>query len=89
MIADEYSYAQILELLGNNEDYLQWFTTSYYASYMLGMRTFQGNTEIDLTDYYYLQEQTKYHLLVTAMGDALPPSTILTDPMIRSRYGST
>ena len=69
VIVDEYSYAQILELLGNNEDYLQWFTTSYYASFMLGMRTFEGNVEIDLTEYLYLQEQTNYHILVTAMGN--------------------
>ena len=70
LVIDEISYAQILELIGGNEEYLQWFTTSYYASFMLGMRTFQGNTEIDLTDYLYLQEQTKYHIMVTAMGDA-------------------
>ena len=70
LVTDEISYAQILELIGGNEEYLQWFTTSYYASFMLGMRTFQGNTEIDLTDYLYLQEQTKYHIMVTAMGDA-------------------
>ncbi|HIZ86950.1 MAG TPA: hypothetical protein IAC03_02165 [Candidatus Coprenecus pullistercoris] len=64
------SYQQILEYLDGNEDYLQWFTTSYYASFMLGMRTFQGNVELDLTDYLYLQEQTGYHILLTAMGNA-------------------
>ena len=70
LVTDEISYAQILDLIDGNEEYLQWFTSSYYASFMLGMRTFKGNTEIDLTEYLYLQEQTKYHILVTAMGDA-------------------
>ena len=69
VVADETSYQMVLDYLDGNEDYLQWFTTSYYASFMLGMRTFQGNTEIDLTDYLYLQEQSHYHVLVTAMGD--------------------
>ena len=69
VVADETSYQMVLDYLDGNEDYLQWFTTSYYASLMLGMRTFQGNTEIDLTDYLYLQEQSHYHVLVTAMGD--------------------
>lgn len=69
VVTDETSYQMVLDYLDGNEDYLQWFTTSYYASLMLGMRTFQGNTEIDLTDYLYLQEQSHYHVLVTAMGD--------------------
>ena len=69
VVTDETSYQMVLDYLDGNKDYLQWFTTSYYASFMLGMRTFQGNTEIDLTDYLYLQEQSHYHVLVTAMGD--------------------
>ena len=69
VVTDETSYQMVLDYLDGNEDYLQWFTTSYYASSMLGMRTFHGNTEIDLTDYLYLQEQSHYHVLVTAMGD--------------------
>lgn len=69
-IMDHATYQSVLELLDNNEEYLQWFTTSYYASMMLGMQTFQGNVEMDLTQYYYLQEQTHYHILVTAMGNA-------------------
>ena len=69
-VMDHAAYLSMLELLDNNEEYLQWFTTSYYASSMLGMQTFQGNVEMDLTQYYYLEEQSHYHVLVTAMGDA-------------------
>lgn len=68
-IMDETSYQQVIDLLDGNEEYLQWFTTSYYASFTLGTRTFEGNVEIDLTEYLYLQEQTNYHILVTAMGN--------------------
>lgn len=66
---DQTSYDMVLQYLDGNEDYLQWFSTSYYAAMMLGMRTFMGNTEMSLSDYLFLQEQSHYHLLVTAMGD--------------------
>lgn len=68
-VVDDASYQMVMEYLDGNEDYLQWFTTSYYAAIMLGMRTFEGNVEINLTDYLYLQEQSHYHVLLTAMGD--------------------
>lgn len=68
-IMDETSYQLVIDLLDGNEEYLQWFTTSYYASFMLGTRTFEGNVEVDLTEYLYLQEQSDYHILLTAMGN--------------------
>lgn len=68
-VLDETSYQMVLHYLNNNEDYLQWFTTSYYAAMMLGMTTLTGNAELNVEDYLYLQENTEYHVFLTAMGD--------------------
>lgn len=68
-LLDEASYQMVLEYLNGEEDYMQWFTTSYYASAMLGMRTFTGNQSVNVSDYLYLSEDTEYHILLTAMGD--------------------
>lgn len=69
-LLDESSYQTVLQYLENDESYLQWFTTSYYAAMMLSMTTFTGNQEVAVEDYLYLQEDTDYHVLITAMGDA-------------------
>lgn len=69
-ILDESSYQMVLQYLENNESYLQWFATSYYAAMLIGAQTFTGNQEVAVEDYLYLQEDTEYHALITAMGDA-------------------
>lgn len=69
-LLDESSYQTVLQYLENNESYLQWFATSYYAAMMIGAQTFTGNQEVAVEDYIFLQEDTEYHALITAMGDA-------------------
>lgn len=71
LIMDNATYqGSVLPLLNNNEDYLQWFTTSYYAAVLTGALTFYEPAEIVLEEYYYMQPEVEYHVLVTAMGDS-------------------
>lgn len=71
MILDAITYeGSILPLLDNNEDYLQWYTTSLHAAMSVGMMSFYEPVQIDLKDIFYMvSPQTEYHVLVTAMGD--------------------
>ena len=69
MILPEYEYESLLPYIDNNEDYLQWFTTSYTAAIYFGAAYSQEPLELVLEDNYYLEPETTYHLLLTAMGD--------------------
>ena len=67
-------YKEILKLCNNNEDYLQWAITSYFAAYTFGTRVATDAVKMKLTSFYYadaIKEDTKYHVLVTAMGDQM------------------
>ena len=69
LILPEDEYQGMLPFIDNNESYLQWFTTSYVGAMYFNAATLQGPVEIALEDNYYLQPETNYHLLLTAMGD--------------------
>ena len=69
MILPEMEYEALLPYIDNNEDYLQWFTTSYTAAMYFGAAYSQEPLELVLEDNYYLEPETTYHLLLTAMGD--------------------
>ena len=73
-IFDESTYNdQVLPLLNGNPDFMQWAVTSYFAAYTFGTRVTSGAVQMDLTSMYYqsaIQEQTKYIVFVTAMGDS-------------------
>ncbi|MGM9765810.1 MAG: hypothetical protein ACI3ZO_05580 [Candidatus Cryptobacteroides sp.] len=58
----------ILPYLGN-EEYLQWFVTSYTASFNFGASYAEEPIQIAIEDYVWAQPETKYHLLLTAMGN--------------------
>lgn len=77
-IFDQSSYEQLLGLLDQREEYLQWAVTSYFAMYNFGTGVVQPSagetsapiTEITLSNYFYdVPSDTKYHVLVTGMGD--------------------
>ena len=72
-IFDEDTYRnQLLPLLNNNEDYLQWAVTSYFAAYTFGTKVTSGAVQADLTSFYYqsaIHPETTYHVFVTAMGN--------------------
>lgn len=72
-IFDENLYEELLKLLNYNEDYLQWAVTSYFAAYTFGTKVASGAVQADLTSFYYqsaITPETKYVVLVTAMGDS-------------------
>lgn len=61
----------ILPMLNNNEEYLQWFITSYIGFSQLGAQSFQGTTEIGLDKFISeegIKPGYKFHVLVTAMS---------------------
>ena len=57
------------QMLENNEKYLQWFPTSYYAFVQLGAVTLKELAQIKVEDYYYIEPDVTYHALLTGMGD--------------------
>ena len=69
IVLDEGNYQMLLPMLDNNEDYLQWFVTSYFGMYQ-GAATIQGPAKLELTELFWgIEPETDYHLLLTAMGD--------------------
>ena len=70
LLTDHATYLQIKEqILENNEKYLQWFPTSYYAFVQLGAMTLKEPAQIKVEDYYYIEPDVTYHVLLTGMGD--------------------
>ena len=76
MLLDPMTYEQVMPLLDNNEDYLQWFTTSYVGFMMVGAQTFLGaNIQFEMTDFLWeVDKDSKYYLLVVATKDAVEGS---------------
>lgn len=76
MLLDPMIYEQVMPLLDNNEDYLQWFTTSYVGFMMAGAQTFGGaNIQFEMTDFFWeVDKDSKYYLLVVATKDAVEGS---------------
>lgn len=69
-IFDEATYNQMMSLLLDNEDYLQWAITSYFAAYTLGTSVASGPIQMRLTDIFYdVPSESKIYVLVTAMGN--------------------
>ena len=95
-ILDNGTYGEMLELLDNKEEYLQWATASFFSIYNFGSMVFEGPSEIVLEDFFYdVPADTQYHVLVTGMGDELgltqcfkhftfntPPKTKTSGPKI-------
>ncbi|MGM9787466.1 MAG: hypothetical protein ACI3ZF_01000 [Candidatus Cryptobacteroides sp.] len=69
LFVPDYEYEMILPLIDNNEDYLQWLITSYFGAAYLYAGYSSDALNIVLEDEYYLEAETKYHLLVTAFGN--------------------
>lgn len=69
-ILDDGTYKEMLKLLDGHEEYLQWATASYFAMYNFGTRQFYEATDVVLSEHFYdVPADTKYHVLVTGMGD--------------------
>ena len=76
MLLDPMTYQQIMPLLDDNEDYLQWFTTSYVGFMMVGSKTLAGaNIKFEMTDFLWeVNKEETYKLLVVATKDAVEGS---------------
>lgn len=76
MLLDPMTYEQIMPFLDNNEDYLQWFTTSYIGYMMVGAQTFAGaNIEFEMTDFLWeVDKDEQYKLMVVAAKDEVAGS---------------
>ena len=76
MLLDPMTYEQVMPMLDNNEDYLQWFTTSYVGFMMVGAQTFAGaNIEFEMTDFLWeVDKEAKYLLLAVAAKDEVEGS---------------
>ncbi len=76
MLLDPMTYEQIMPMLDNNEDYLQWFTTSYIGYMMVGAQTFAGaNIEFEMTDFLWeVDKDEQYKLMVVAAKDEVAGS---------------
>ena len=71
-ILDEGTYGEMLKLLGNQEELLQWAVGSYFSMYNFGSLTAEGPAQISLSSHFYdVPADTKYHVLVTGMGNEL------------------
>ena len=76
-VLDDGVYHQMLELLDNKTEYVQWAITSYFAMYNFGQiqvvaesgMTSAPPIVFNLTDFYYeVPSDTKYHVLITGMS---------------------
>ena len=76
MLLDPMTYEQILPMLDNNTDYLQWFTTSYIGYMMVGAQTFAGaNIEFEMTDFLWeVDKDATYYLMAVASKDEVAGS---------------
>ena len=82
-VLEDGAYNQMLELLDNREEYLQWAVTSYFTMYNFGQMqvvaeagtTSAPPAEFALSEYFYdVPAETKYHVLITGMsGDIGSP----------------
>ncbi len=76
MLLDPMTYEQVMPFLDNNEEYLQWFTTSYVGFMMVGAQTFAGaNIEFEMNDFLWeVYKDETYKLMVVATKDEVAGS---------------
>lgn len=76
-VLDDGAYNQMLELLDNKTEYVQWAITSYFAMYNFGQiqvvaeagMTSAPPIMFNLTDFFYeVASDTKFHVLITGMS---------------------
>lgn len=72
-VFDDASLNQMIELCDNNEEYLQWAITSYFAMFNFGTKVAAGTVELQLDGGIFYEgmvpSDSDIHVLVTAMGD--------------------
>lgn len=67
---DQDLYDMVMIMLDNNEDYLQWFTTSYFAAMQIGVPVLQEPAEMELKDMFYtVAAGMDFYICVVGMSD--------------------
>ncbi len=70
LVLDSYTLYAILPYLNDNEDLLQWYTTSYNAAYMNGAMSLRGPVQLNLLDFFWeMYPEDTYYILAVGMGD--------------------
>lgn len=71
-VMDMNTYNAMLGLCGDNEDYVQWFLTSYLAVFELGCEPHFGDLEVNAASHFTepLSAGEDYVIVLTALGDA-------------------
>ena len=69
-VMDSGTYMDLLKLLNNKADYVQWYITSYHAFASGVSYNAMGEITVELSDMYFLDQNTNYTLYITSMGDA-------------------
>ena len=78
-VLDDGTYGEMMKLLGEREELLQWAVGSYFAMYNFGSLTAEGPAQLILSSHFYdVPADTKYHVLVTGMGDELGTTQCFT-----------
>ena len=78
-VLDDGTYGEMMKLLGDREELLQWAVGSYFAMYNFGSMTAEGAAQLVLSSHYYdVPADTKYHVIVTGMGDELGTTQCFT-----------
>ena len=68
MIISEDEYNNIVKLMNNNANYMQWFVSSSTAESLFGSKKANSKVVIDAST-LGLKQSTKYYFLLTAWGD--------------------
>ncbi len=65
------TYRELLHYLDENEDYMQWYTTSLIGFYTFGITTIsqEGQVYVALEGLTDLEPEVQYHLFAVAIGD--------------------
>ena len=68
-LVDDSAYGDIMNILENKSEYIQWFISSETGFYLLNGRAAYAPTTLIAEDMYYLVRNTTYHLCITSYGD--------------------
>lgn len=69
-VMDSGTYMQLLSLLNNKAEYVQWYITSFHAFASGIALAASGEVTFELSDLYNLEHNTNYTLYITSLGDA-------------------
>ena len=70
LIPEDVYYGDMMKVLNNKTEYIQWFVSSETGFYLLSGGASYGPIRLVAEDEYYLKRNTTYHFCITSYGDA-------------------